>query len=92
MSILLTPDETAKMVADWIDEDYATRSVLLERGHWEHIAPVVAQAQVQKVEKWIEPKLGEIDILAGDCIDGGTGIWKIVREIAQELRTAGLGE
>ncbi len=45
---LLTEDEIEKVVDAWIAEDWSLRSVQLDRGHWEYIAPVISKAQQDK--------------------------------------------
>ncbi len=58
MDRLLTDEEIQVAVAIWVAEDSSTRSVSLNRGHWEDIAPVIAQAQRQltlkAVGEWLD--------------------------------------
>lgn len=42
---LLNDKEIEKAVDNWMNEDWSVRSIQLNRGHWEYIAPVIAQAQ-----------------------------------------------
>lgn len=48
---LLTEEEIEEVIGRWVDQDYSTRSISLNRGHWERIAPIIAQAQLDKVDK-----------------------------------------
>jgi len=48
MSELLTPEEGEAAVNEWVNEDWATRYIQLNRGHWEYIVPVIAKAQLAK--------------------------------------------
>ncbi len=57
MDWLLTQAEAEKAVEEWVKEDWATNSIALNRGHWERIVPVLAQAQLRKVTEKLS-KLG----------------------------------
>ena len=46
---LLTQTEGEKAVVDWVKQDWATREISLNRGHWEEIVPILVQAQLRKV-------------------------------------------
>lgn len=54
MKWLLTEDEINQAVKAWVDEDYSVRSIRLDRGHWEDVASVIAQAQLRKVYQRLE--------------------------------------
>lgn len=45
---LLTPEEGERAVDEWTKEDWDTRYISLNRGHWEDIVLVVAKAQLAK--------------------------------------------
>ena len=47
----ISDDQIQEAVRKWIDEDYSTRSISLDRGHWEYIAPVIADAQMEEDRK-----------------------------------------
>lgn len=51
----ITKEQAEQAVKLWVDEDYSTRSIQLDRGHWEYIVPVIAdlqlQADLQSVDK-----------------------------------------
>ena len=55
-NILLTKTEIAAVVKAWVDEDWESRTIRLNRGHWEDIAPVIAQAQIRNVVEWMEER------------------------------------
>jgi len=42
---ILSDEAIDKVVNDWMDKDWEVRSIQLDRGHWEYIAPIIAQAQ-----------------------------------------------
>lgn len=46
--IELTRDETEIVINKWKNQDWATRHISLNRGHWEDITPLVAHASSQK--------------------------------------------
>ncbi len=59
---VMSNEQIEKLVQDWVDEDFAVRSVQLDRGHWEYIVSVIAKAQaeisfnagIREVVNWIE--------------------------------------
>ena len=85
-NILLTKAEISTVVQAWVDEDWESRTISLNRGHWEDIAPVIAQEQLRNVVKWLDlPKNGYGYRLGGNR--------QIYPEKYQELRRlAGLEE
>ncbi len=46
--LLLTQEEGEKAVYEWVDKDFSVRFITIERGHWEDIVPVLAQAALAK--------------------------------------------
>lgn len=48
--LLLTQEEGEAAVEVWVKADWSTRAISLNCGHWEHIVPVIAQAQVAKIK------------------------------------------
>lgn len=48
---LLTQEEGEQAVRDWAAKDWSVRWTRLERGHWEDIVLVIAQAQLAKLER-----------------------------------------
>ena len=53
-NLLLTGEEMEIAVNKWRNEDWATRYVRLNRGHYEDILPVIAQAQLDKIIRAID--------------------------------------
>ena len=51
--IKLTDEEIDEAVNDWVNGDWSVRSIQLDRGHWEYVAPVIAKAQLKKVVEWL---------------------------------------
>jgi len=56
LEIELTPNEIDKAVKEWVDWDFPVRSVQLDRGHWESIAPVIAREAQRKLWRLIDDK------------------------------------
>ena len=56
---LLTETETFAAVQAFVDvdEDWATRTIRLNRGRWEDIAPIIAQAQDAKTLRAVGERL-----------------------------------
>ncbi|KKM93460.1 hypothetical protein LCGC14_1208110 [marine sediment metagenome] len=59
MKIKILDDEKLEAVVDeWCHEDWATRYTSLNRGHYEDILPIVAQAQakyaMEQVIEWVD--------------------------------------
>lgn len=50
-NMLLTQEEAEKAVDEWASQDWSTRIIQLNRGHWEAIVLVVAQAQLDKLKR-----------------------------------------
>jgi len=50
---ILTPERINQEVDQWIQEDWAVRYIRLNRGHWEDIAPIIAEAQAKETCKEI---------------------------------------
>ena len=60
----LSDDEIEIVVNQWVNEDWATRYIRLNRGHWEDIAPIVARrAEAEIIRQMV--KLVEGLIIGG---------------------------
>ena len=52
--ILLTDEEMEIAVNKWKNEDWATRHIRLDRGHYEDVLPLIAKAQLKKALQEVE--------------------------------------
>lgn len=78
---LLTGEEIQKVVRNWMSGDFSVRVISLNRGHWEDIAPIIAEAQatltceetLKEVGEWLNdrprtyPMAGGVFFLIGDA-------------------------
>jgi len=53
----LTEGEAIKIVAAWEAEDFSTRFISLNRGHWEQLVPIIAEAQAVLTLKEVGERL-----------------------------------
>ena len=51
---VLSDEEIEKVVSDWVNESFSVRSIQLDRGHWEYIAPVIAQSQLDSCNRQLK--------------------------------------
>ena len=88
---VLTQEEGEKEVNDWMNKDWSLRFIQLNRGHWEYIIPIIAQAQhlrnaARKVQEGKpSPELIEaIKKGVADCEAGRVRKWDDIKKDLQE--------
>lgn len=80
---LLTPEEGEVVVNKWMNEDWATRYIRLNSGHWEEVVSLIAKAQDTKTRQATLREVGQFldDVMAVGAGDDG---WDEIMEALKQ--------